>query len=250
MAGKEKRVIVTGAASGIGAACVRTALEKGWRVCAVDINLPTADDIPAEARPRLICAQANVTDANACASAVNAAVRAFGGLDGLIHMAAVHSTGPWRDLDAAEMDRTLSVNVTGSFLMAQACARAMEASGGGAIVLASSGSMNVSGVGGHGRGGPAYVASKAAIVGLTRALARSFAPIHVRVNAVSPGATRTAMTADYSEEALVKVGERTLVGRIGEAREIASVACFLVSDDSSYVIGDIVAVNGGGSFGL
>jgi NAD(P)-dependent dehydrogenase (short-subunit alcohol dehydrogenase family) len=58
------------------------------------------------------------------------------------------------------------------------------------------------------------------------------------------------MTADYSEDALVKVGERTLVGRIGDAREIASVACFLVSDESSYVIGDIVAVNGGGSFGL
>ena len=250
MVGSEKRVIVTGAASGIGAACVRVALDKGWRVCAVDINQPRLDDIPEDALPRLICAQADVTDSAACAAAVEAAVRVFGGLDGLIHMAAVHSTDTWRDLEAAEMDRTLSVNVTGSFLMAQACARAMEASGGGAIVLASSGSMNVSGVGGHGRGGPAYVASKAAIVGLTRALARSFAPIKVRVNAVSPGATRTAMTADYSEDALVKVGERTLVGRIGDAREIASVACFLVSDESSYVIGDIVAVNGGGSFGL
>jgi 3-oxoacyl-[acyl-carrier protein] reductase len=250
MVGSEKRVIVTGAASGIGAACVRVALDKGWRVCAVDINEPRLDDIPEDALPRFICAQADVTDSAACAAAVDAAVRAFGGLDGLIHMAAVHSTDTWRDLEAAEMDRTLSVNVTGSFLMAQACARAMEASGGGAIVLASSGSMNVSGVGGHGRGGPAYVASKAAIVGLTRALARSFAPIKVRVNAVSPGATRTAMTADYSEDALVKVGERTLVGRIGDAREIASVACFLVSDESSYVIGDIVAVNGGGSFGL
>jgi 3-oxoacyl-[acyl-carrier protein] reductase len=250
MVGSEKRVIVTGAASGIGAACVRVALDKGWRVCAVDINEPRLDDIPEDALPRFICAQADVTDSAACAAAVDAAVRAFGGLDGLIHMAAVHSTDTWRDLEAAEMDRTLSVNVTGSFLMAQACARAMEASGGGAIVLASSGSMNVSGVGGHGRGGPAYVASKAAIVGLTRALARSFAPINVRVNAVSPGATRTAMTADYSEDALVKVGERTLVGRIGDAREIASVACFLVSDESSYVIGDIVAVNGGGSFGL
>jgi 3-oxoacyl-[acyl-carrier protein] reductase len=142
------------------------------------------------------------------------------------------------------------VNVTGSFLMAQACAHAMEKTGGGAIVLASSGSINVSGVGGHGRGGPAYVSSKAAIVGLTRALARSFAPIKVRVNAVSPGATRTAMTAEYDEEALKKVGERTLVNRIGEAREIAEVACFLVGDESAYVVGDVIAVNGGGSFGL
>ena len=245
-----KRIVVTGAASGIGSACVRVALEKNWRVCAVDINEPEISDLPPDSRSRLITARADVSDAPACEAAVGAAVDAFGGLDGLIHMAAVHSTGTWRELDGAEFARTLGVNVTGSFLMAQACARAMETSGGGAIVLASSGSMNVSGVGGHGRGGPAYVASKAAIVGLTRALARSFAPINVRVNAVSPGATRTAMTADYSDDALRKVGERTLVGRIGDAREIASVACFLVSDESSYVIGDIVAVNGGGSFGL
>ncbi len=107
MAGAEKRVIVTGAASGIGAACVRAALDKGWRVCAVDINEPGLDDIPADALPRLIRAKADVTDSAACASAVDAAVRAFGGLDGLIHMAAMHSTGTWRDLDAGEMDRTL-----------------------------------------------------------------------------------------------------------------------------------------------
>jgi 3-oxoacyl-[acyl-carrier protein] reductase len=85
---------------------------------------------------------------------------------------------------------------------------------------------------------------------LTRALARSFAPFGVRVNAVSPGATRTAMTADYDDDALRKVGERTLVNRIGEPEEIASVACFLVSSDSSYIVGETVSVNGGGSFGL
>lgn len=250
MAELEKRIIVTGAASGIGAACVRVALEKGWRVCAVDVNEPDASGIPADALPRFVAARADVADPSACEAAVQTAVRAFGGLDGLIHMAAIHSTKTWRELDGAEFERTLAVNVTGSFLMAQACARAMEACGGGAIVLASSGSMNISGIGGQGRGGPAYVASKAAIVGLARALARSLAPIKVRVNAVSPGATRTAMTADYSDEALRNVGERTLVGRIGEAREIAAVACFLVSDESAYVVGEIVAANGGGSFGL
>lgn len=245
-----KSVIVTGAASGIGAACVRAALDKGWRVCAVDVNPLDAAVAPPDHLDRFISVRADVSDAGACEAAVRAAVDAFGRLDGLVHMAAVHSTATWRDLDAAEFARVMAVNVAGSFLMAQASARAMEASGGGAIVLASSGSINVSGVGGHGRGGPAYVSSKAAIVGLTRALARSFAPIRVRVNAVSPGATRTAMTADYDEDALRKVGERTLVSRIGEAREIAAVACFLVSDETSYVVGDIIAVNGGGSFGL
>lgn len=250
MAEQDKVVIVTGAASGIGAASVGAALDRGWRVCAIDVNEIDVAGLPSGHVSRLIATRADVSDANACKAAVEAAVGEFGRVDGLIHMAAVHSTKTWRELDAAEFARAMAVNVTGSFLMAQACARAMERTGGGAIVLASSGSINVSGVGGHGRGGPAYVSSKAAIVGLTRALARSFAPIRVRVNAVSPGATRTAMTAEYDEDALRKVGERTLVNRIGEAREIASVACFLVSDESSYVVGDIIAVNGGGSFGL
>jgi 3-oxoacyl-[acyl-carrier protein] reductase len=190
-----------------------------------------------------------VSSAEDCTAAIAATVSAFGRVDALIHMAAAHSSDTWRELDADSFNATLGVNVTGAFLMAQAAARAMETTGGGAIVLASSGSINVSGVGGHGRGGPAYVASKAAIIGLTRALARSLAPQKIRVNAVSPGATRTAMTADYSEEALRKVGERTLVNRIGEPDEIAAVACFLVSPAASYVVGEIVSVNGGGSFG-
>src|SRR5688572_31257244 len=121
--------------------------------------------------------------------------------------------------------------------------------GGGAIVLAGSGSMNVCGVGGHGRGGPDYVSSKAAIVGLTRSLARSYAPHGIRVNAVSPGATATPMTAEYDEEALRAVAQRTLARRIGTPEEIAAVACFLISDAASYVFGEVVQVNGGGSFG-
>ena len=244
-----KTIIVTGAASGIGAACVTMLLARGANVCALDRD-PISQVFSDDESTRLLIVRANVADANACGDCVKRSVLKFGPIDGLIHMAATHSTTPWRELDSAEFDRTLSINVSGSFLMAQACAHAMETSGGGAIVLASSGSISVSGLGGHGRGGPAYVASKAAIIGLTRALARSFAPLGVRVNAVSPGATRTAMTADYDDDALRKVGERTLVNRIGEPEEIASVACFLVSADSSYVVGETVSVNGGGSFGL
>jgi NAD(P)-dependent dehydrogenase (short-subunit alcohol dehydrogenase family) len=244
-----KTIIVTGAASGIGAACVATLLARGANVCALDQN-PILQLFSDDKNAPLLILRANVADASACDESVKQSVSKFGRIDGLIHMAATHSTTPWRELDGAEFDRTLSINVTGSFLMAQACASAMETSGGGAIVLASSGSISVSGLGGHGRGGPAYVASKAAIIGLTRALARSFAPLGVRVNAVSPGATRTAMTADYDDDALRKVGERTLVNRIGEPEEIASVACFLVSASSSYIVGETVSVNGGGSFGL
>ena len=93
------------------------------------------------------------------------------------------------------------------------------------------------------------MSSKAAIIGLTRALARSLAPRSIRVNAVSPGSTDTAMTADYDDEARRKVAERTLLGRIGDPKDIAAVAQFLISDAARYMTGEIVQVNGGGSFG-
>jgi 3-oxoacyl-[acyl-carrier protein] reductase len=84
---------------------------------------------------------------------------------------------------------------------------------------------------------------------LARALARSLAPLHIRVNAVSPGSTATAMTAEYDDEALHKVAERTLIGRIGDAREIAAVAQFLISDAASYMTGEVVHVNEGSYLG-
>ncbi len=243
-------IIVTGAASGIGAACMRLLLAQGHKVCGVDRDVINADGIDPAALKRFIAVRADISHHADCANAVSACVREFGRLDGLIHMAAIHSTKTWKEIDADEMNRTLAVNVTGSFLMAQAAALAMENTGGGAIVLASSGSVNLSGVGGHGRGGTAYVSSKAAIIGLTHALARCFAPIKIRVNAVSPGATETAMTSEYSSEAKEAVGKRTLAGRIGQAGEIAAAAAFLVSPAASYIDGQILPVNGGSSFGI
>lgn len=245
-----KSVIVTGAASGIGLACAQELLEAGHHVCAADLNAVHKDSFNDKYQSRLIAVQADIANADGCRSVASRALDQFGSVDGLIHMAAIHSTRTWRDLDADEFNRTLAVNVTGSFLMAQAAAEALGRSGGGAIVLASSSSISSSGVGGHGRGGPAYVSSKAAIIGLTRALARSLAPLNIRVNAVSPGSTDTAMTADYDEDARRNVAARALVRRIGRPQEIAAVAMFLISDAASYITGEIVNVNGGASFGI
>lgn len=247
---QQKSVMVTGAGSGIGAACAVMLLQQGHRVAALDIAPVDASVLKVAGQGQLLVRKTDVSDARACDEAAAAAVAAFGRLDALIHMAAIHSTSTWREADAQEFNRTLAVNVTGSFLIASACARQMEKTGGGAIVLAMSGSIQASGLGGHGRGGPAYVTSKAAIIGLTRSLARSFAPLKIRVNAVSPGSTATAMTSDYDEAALAGVASRTLAGRIGRPEEIASVALFLASDAASYIDGEIVAVNGGGSLGL
>jgi len=240
-----KIVIVTGAASGIGHACVQGLLADGHRVCGVDLDAVPMDTLQHHAA-RFLAMRADVSNSADCENAVARTAEKFGAPTSLIHMAAAHSTLPWRELDSAHFNRILAVNVTGSFLMAQAVAPRMA--GGGAIVLTSSGSINVGGVGGHGRGGPAYVASKAAIIGLARALARSLAPQGIRVNVISPGSTDTAMTADYDEEARRKLAERTLLGRIGRPQDIAAVAQFLVSDAAGYMTGEIVHVNGGGNF--
>jgi NAD(P)-dependent dehydrogenase (short-subunit alcohol dehydrogenase family) len=241
-----KTVVVTGAASGIGLACVRGLLAAGHQVCGADLQ-PVQMEGVSDYGSRFIAVRADIADPAACKSIVTQATEKFGRLTSLIHMAAAHSTLTWRELKAEHFNRILAINVTGAFLIVQAAAEHIGT--GGAIVLTSSDSINVSGVGGHGRGGPAYVSSKAAIIGLTRALARSLAPLHIRVNAVSPGSTATAMTAEYDEEALHKVAERTLIGRIGEAQEIAAVAQFLISDAASYMTGEVVHVNGGGYLG-
>jgi 3-oxoacyl-[acyl-carrier protein] reductase len=243
---KRKAVVVTGAAGGIGLACVRGLLAAGHQVCGADLQ-PVPIQSLSDYVSRFTAVRADIADAADCKNVVAQAVEKFGRITSLIHMAAAHSTLTWRELRAEHFNRILAINVTGAFLIAQAAAE--HIADGGAIVLTSSDSINVSGVGGHGRGGPAYVSSKGAILGLTRALARSLAPLNIRVNAVSPGSTATAMTAEYDEEALRKVAERTLIGRIGEAHEIAAVAQFLISDAASYMTGEVVHVNGGGYLG-
>lgn len=242
--------LVTGAASGIGAAAIRKLLEDGHWVCAADIQDIPVDDIQKPLRARLKATRCDVSNWPDCQRAVAETVQAFGGLDTLLHFAAIHSVLPWDELEPEEFNHVLAVNVTGSFLITKAAATHMKGHGGGAIVMTGSGSMNSGGLGGHGRGGPAYTSSKGAIVALHRAMAKSLAPHGIRVNAVSPGATTTAMTADYSADALRRVGDRTALGRIGTAAEIAAVAIFLASDEASYVTGEIVNVNGGGSFGI
>jgi 3-oxoacyl-[acyl-carrier protein] reductase len=237
-----KNVFVTGAASGIGFSCVQGLLEAGHNVCAADLQ-PIASERLTDDKIRLLAVNADIAKEVDCRNAVSRAVEAFGQLDALIHMAAIHSTLTWQELTVEHFNRVLAVNVTGSFLIASIAAQNMKK--GGAIVLTSSGSINVGGVGGNGRGGPAYVSSKAAILGLTRALARSFAPLQIRVNAVSPGSTETAMTADYSEEAKRKAAERSLLGRMGQPQDIAAVAQFLISDAANYITGEIIQVNGG-----
>ena len=243
-------VLVTGSSSGIGKACVGHFLQSGYAVCGVDVvRRSEATPLPAN-DPCYLEFTADISDAEQCRAAIAATVAAFGSLDGLAHLAAIHSMKTWRELDAFDFEKILAVNVIGSFLISQAAAQYMQDHGGGAIVLTTSSVISVGGLGGTGRGGPAYATSKAAIVGLMRSLARSLAPHNIRVNAVSPGSISTPMTAHYTKEALAGVSARSLAGRIGEADEIARTVGFLMSGDASYIFGEIINVNGGATFGL
>jgi NAD(P)-dependent dehydrogenase (short-subunit alcohol dehydrogenase family) len=170
----------------------------------------------------------------------------FGRVDGLIHCAAIHSSRFWTELEADELNRVLAVNVTGSFLIAKAAAEHMVKNKTGAIVLTSSSNVITGGVGGAaGLGGPAYVASKAAIIGLVRSLG----PNGIRVNGISPGVTDTPMIANYSTEHRAVQVTRSALGHIAEPDEIAGVACFLTTPAARYVTGEVVIVNGGSNFG-
>ncbi len=243
-----KTIIVTGAASGIGQACARDLAEDRHRVLALDLRTEALEAAHPGAGNALTLCAGDVSNADDCARAVDTAVGRYGGLDALIHFAAIHSNAPWRELDADQFNRVLAVNVTGSFLMAQAAAVPMIAAGSGSIVLTASGIVHVGGVGGTGRGGPAYASSKAAIVALTRSLARSLGGDGIRVNAIAPGATETAMTAGYTAEDRANASGRAVLGRMGRPEEIADAARFLISDRASFITGEVMNVNGGGSF--
>lgn len=243
-------VLVTGAASGIGRACAARLLDQGHEVVAMDVN---GEALAAALRPegsRLMLRQGDLSQAQSCADAIAAAIARFGKVDALIHWAAIHSSTFWTDLGADEFNRVLSTNVTGSFLIAQAAGLHMKTRGKGAIVLASSTSMLAGSTGGKtGSGGAAYVASKAAIIGLVRTLANALGRYGVRVNAVAPGVVDTPMIGGYSAEHRAAQPARVPLGRIGSPDEIADVGCFLISHESRYIHGETIIVNGGANFG-
>jgi len=246
---KSQTVIVTGAASGIGLACTKLLLARGAQVTAFDLqgaqmkkNLPQ-DDL------NLIQISGDVSDSLICKTVVEKTLTQFGKLDSLIHWGAAHSSARWDELQADECNRIMAVNVTGTFLISQAAAKPMAKQGKGAIVLCTSTSVLHGVTGGEGQGGPAYVASKGAVIALTRSLARALGPDGVRVNAVSPGITETPMIKKYSQQQRENMKQRFPLGRFAEPEEIAEAGIYLISDKASFMTGETMHVNGGSNFG-
>lgn len=238
-----KKGLVTGGASGIGAATARRLADEGASVVIADIR-PDAIDafiatIPGDAVSGIVVDMADITAVEAM---VKDSAELLGGLDILINNAGIGSFGRVTDIDFAHWREVMAIDLDG---LMWACRTAMPflEQAGGAIV-------NVASIAGHGGdyGFAAYNAAKAAVINLTRAMALDHAP-RVRVNSVSPGLTRTPLaTGLYENDAIMAAWRDGLpMGRPAEPDEVASAIAFLASSDASYVNGHDLVVDGGGT---
>lgn len=236
--------VVTGAAQGIGAACVERLVRDGAAVALWDVDDARCGALVARLQAMAARVQAFHCDVSRKAdvdAALAATLAAFGQVNALVNNAGIFKAADFLDITEADWDAVIGVNLKGSFLVGQAVARVM--SGPGAIVNMSSvnGSMAIPSI-------ASYNASKGGIDQLTRVMALALADRGIRVNAVGPGtiATELARAAVLgSDEARERILSRTPLRRLGEPSEVADVVAFLLSDAASYMTGEIVYVDGG-----
>ena len=236
---KDKIILISGGARGQGAAEARLCVERGARVVIGDLLEAEGVALAAELGRAATFVLQDVTKEEDWAKAV-AAAEAMGGLHGLINNAGIYQPKTLMETDAALFERHMRVNQLGCFLGMKAVVPAMERSGGGSIV-------NISSVAGL-RGSPgafAYSATKWALRGMTKAAAADLAIKKIRVNSIHPGPIDTDMlkvrTPEQNAERLTRVPMR----RMGTAGEVADLVLFLLSDESGYITGAEVAIDGG-----
>jgi 3-oxoacyl-[acyl-carrier protein] reductase len=236
-----KVVMVTGGSRGIGRACVMAfAKANATVVLTYAGNDAAAEEAVRLAGPLTRAVKFDVADTSACGRAIEDVVSRHGRLDVLVNNAGVAVDGLAMRVKDEDWDRQLDTNLKGAFALCRAAARPMMKQRSGSIInLASV-------VGEMGNAGQAaYAASKAGLVGLTKALARELASRNIRVNAVSPGFIETDMTSKVSAEMRTRLLESIPLGRLGTADEVAASVLFLASDAASYTTGEVLKVNGG-----
>lgn len=237
---KNKVILVTGGARGMGAAHARLLVAEGARVVITDILHIEGEALAAKLGESTVYVPQDVTQPKEWAEAVASAERRFGALHGLVNNAGIANMAPIEQFPLDQWNKTLAVNLTGVFLGMQAALPAIRRAGGGSVVNISS----VEGLRGS-AGLHAYVASKFGVRGITKSAALEAAASGVRINSIHPGFIATPMTESF-ESSLFPVP----LGRAAEPQEVSQAVLFLLSDESSYLTGSEIVIDGGLTIGV
>jgi 3-oxoacyl-[acyl-carrier protein] reductase len=239
-----KVALVTGGGQGIGRVLTLALAQAGADVAVADLDFPAAEAVVAEVQSvgrRAIAVAVDVTARPAVEAMVAATVEALGALHILINNAGIFAIVPVSRISEEEWDRTMAVNLKGVFLCSQAVLPPMRRSGGGRIINMASVSGLVGAVGfSH------YAASKAGVIGFTKALAREVAPMGITVNAIAPGIIDNETTRHtFPSSALQAYTAQVPLHRLGSPEDLAGLVIFLASEASAYITGQVYAVDGG-----
>lgn len=242
----EKRVIVTGAGGGLGRAFAQAFAGVGARVIAADINRAGAEETAALIGQGCLAATLDVTRQASCDAVVALAQAEMGGVDVLINNAALYAglqRAPFEEIDEAVWDRVMAVNIKGVWQMTRAVSPVMRAAKGGSIVnIASATVLSGSPLWMH------YVASKGAVIAMTRTMARELGRDGIRVNVIAPGFTLTEASLGLIEDARSYGVDRAALKRNAEVEDITGGALYLASSLSGFVTGHTLVIDGGKQF--
>lgn len=237
---QDKVAVITGGASGIGAATARLFVSEGAKVVLVDLNEEKGKAFEAELKTlnaEALFIKANITSEEEVANIFKQTIETFGKVDVVFNNAGIGRVQPTHELEYSEWRNTVNVDLDGVFLVARESIREMLKTGGGTIVNTAS---MYGWVGSP--GSAAYNAAKGGVINLTRSLALEYAEQNIRVNALCPGFIDTPIIPEESKQALAEI---TPMKRLGKAEEMAKAVLFMASDDSSFMTGNSLIVDGG-----